>query len=563
MNVLGRLQRDDNPVLDFSSYLFAAARNESYALMRRRNRTQLSDEPPERAVYESDVETDPERAVLLRDSQESVRLANAQLAPRHREVLALREVGGRSYEEIGQIMGISENAAAQLIWRRAVEAEGCAHGGRRGLGGGDLRGLRDGAGPDQPPPGRRVGDGRRARVARGPPRRVPEVPGRARDDLRGRDLVPAVGARGAAGDDEGRRARRGRQRGRGQLDDRARGRRGERRRRSRSRRKRSKRRGRERNRRGRKRRQLEPARAEAAQPTRAEQPMRVEPRTAGATPRMPGGSRSGRGVRRRPLVPRSPPGIFAAIGLVVVGLGNNESGVKPAQAPAKDSAPAQKSSSSAPKSTPKTAARAAAVAAAPIRRRPSTRRRGSSRRRHRPAPSARASERRSRAPRARARRRSPAASRRHPRRQPPGGGQPGGGQPGGGQPGGVTGPTGNPRRRPARDNPDPPPGTDPPGNPGGSGQAATPAAPRRRRLPAASARGPATAADRAAARPGTAACPPARAEPRPARARSPRRFRRHRLVRRASPSRCLRSGLAKQTPAPATRAPLGPRAPTR
>ncbi len=124
VNVLGRLQRDDNPVLDFSAYLFAAARNESYALMRRRNRTQLSDEPPERAVYESDVETDPERAALLRDSQESVRLANAQLAPRHREVLALREVGGRSYEEIGQIMGISENAAAQLIWRARSKLKG-------------------------------------------------------------------------------------------------------------------------------------------------------------------------------------------------------------------------------------------------------------------------------------------------------------------------------------------------------------------------------------------------------------------------------------------------------
>ena len=124
VNVLGRLHKDDSPVLDFSSYLFAAARNESYALMRRRTRTQPSDEPPERAAYESDVETDPERAVLLRDSQESVRLANAQLAPRHREVLALREVAGRSYEEIGQIMGISENAAAQLIWRARSKLRG-------------------------------------------------------------------------------------------------------------------------------------------------------------------------------------------------------------------------------------------------------------------------------------------------------------------------------------------------------------------------------------------------------------------------------------------------------
>ena len=122
VNVLRRLQDDDRPVLDFSSYLFAAARNESYALMRRRARTHPTDEPPELAaatlaVTPPDVETDPERAVLLQDTQEQIRQANGKLAPRHREVLALREVAGLSYEEIGQIMGISENAAAQLIWR--------------------------------------------------------------------------------------------------------------------------------------------------------------------------------------------------------------------------------------------------------------------------------------------------------------------------------------------------------------------------------------------------------------------------------------------------------------
>ena len=117
INVLRRLQDDDRPVLDFASYLYAATRNESYALMRRRSRTHPTDEPPELAALTPDVETDPERAVLLRDAQEQVRQANSQLAPRHREVLALREVAGRSYDEIGQIMGVSENEAAQLIWR--------------------------------------------------------------------------------------------------------------------------------------------------------------------------------------------------------------------------------------------------------------------------------------------------------------------------------------------------------------------------------------------------------------------------------------------------------------
>jgi RNA polymerase sigma factor (sigma-70 family) len=126
VKVLARLQHDESPVLDFAAYLFTAARNESYALMRRRSRTQLSDEPPEPAVAVAvpDVETDPERAALLQDSQEAVRKANAQLAPRHREVLALREVAGRSYDEIGEIMGISGNAAAQLIWRARSKLKG-------------------------------------------------------------------------------------------------------------------------------------------------------------------------------------------------------------------------------------------------------------------------------------------------------------------------------------------------------------------------------------------------------------------------------------------------------
>ena len=117
VNVLRRLQDDDRPVLEFSSYLFAAARHESYALMRQRTRTHPSDSPPAERGRVADLETDPERSVLLRDSQDAVRVANAKLAPRHREVLALREVAGRSYEEIGVTMGISENAAAQLIWR--------------------------------------------------------------------------------------------------------------------------------------------------------------------------------------------------------------------------------------------------------------------------------------------------------------------------------------------------------------------------------------------------------------------------------------------------------------
>src|SRR5688572_15087442 len=47
LNVLRRLHADVHPVLDFASYLFAAARNESYALMRRRSRVYPTDAVPE------------------------------------------------------------------------------------------------------------------------------------------------------------------------------------------------------------------------------------------------------------------------------------------------------------------------------------------------------------------------------------------------------------------------------------------------------------------------------------------------------------------------------------
>ena len=117
VNVLRRLQKDDRPVLDFSSYLFAAARHESYGLMRVRARQRPSESLPEEPGRVADVDTDPERAAMLRDTQEAVQEANAKLAPRHREALALREVAGRSYDEVAAIMGITPNAAAQLIWR--------------------------------------------------------------------------------------------------------------------------------------------------------------------------------------------------------------------------------------------------------------------------------------------------------------------------------------------------------------------------------------------------------------------------------------------------------------
>jgi RNA polymerase sigma factor (sigma-70 family) len=121
--VLRRLQNDDDPVLNFSAYLFAAARHESYEADKRRARTDLVAEAPEprgAVAGPSAIEADPERSALLQSSQEEVRAANARLPRRHREVLALRELEGCSYDEIAEILGTNRNAVSQLIWRARV-----------------------------------------------------------------------------------------------------------------------------------------------------------------------------------------------------------------------------------------------------------------------------------------------------------------------------------------------------------------------------------------------------------------------------------------------------------
>jgi RNA polymerase sigma factor (sigma-70 family) len=120
LSVLRRVQSDDDPVLNFSAYLFTAARHEAFKVSGRRARTDLVEEAPERGDPVGGppaIETDPERSALLQSSQEEVRAANARLPWRHREVLVLRELENCSYEEIAQILGTNRNAVSQLIWR--------------------------------------------------------------------------------------------------------------------------------------------------------------------------------------------------------------------------------------------------------------------------------------------------------------------------------------------------------------------------------------------------------------------------------------------------------------
>jgi RNA polymerase sigma factor (sigma-70 family) len=116
VRALPRLDRLDPDRLDISAYLFATLKNIFLKNVERERRQEPVEEVPEPAET-GPIEDQPERSALLRRQQEEVRLANARLSPRQRLVLALRELEDRSYAEIGEIVGLNENAVAQLISR--------------------------------------------------------------------------------------------------------------------------------------------------------------------------------------------------------------------------------------------------------------------------------------------------------------------------------------------------------------------------------------------------------------------------------------------------------------
>jgi len=94
------------------AWLFGIARNAALDELRRRKR---------RAVLEADPEdvhaagTDEQVDGALR--RETVRAALGRLAPRERELVALKFAGGLSNEEIGRVLGLSPSNAGTRLHR--------------------------------------------------------------------------------------------------------------------------------------------------------------------------------------------------------------------------------------------------------------------------------------------------------------------------------------------------------------------------------------------------------------------------------------------------------------
>jgi RNA polymerase sigma factor (sigma-70 family) len=129
IRVMRRLPELDPDQLEFGPYLFTAARNASYDVIDRRKKAE-----PGEAVGDEleghlhrdrpDADTDPERWAMIETQRDAVREANDRLPERQREVLALRELEDMSYEQIASVMGMKQNAVAQLISRARIRLRG-------------------------------------------------------------------------------------------------------------------------------------------------------------------------------------------------------------------------------------------------------------------------------------------------------------------------------------------------------------------------------------------------------------------------------------------------------
>lgn len=104
------------------AWLFAIARNAALdELRRRKRRATLVGDPPDPRVPDPGAEPD------AAERRASVAAGLAALAPRERELIALRFHGGLSTAEVARVLGVSERAAAMRIHRAVTRLRELCH----------------------------------------------------------------------------------------------------------------------------------------------------------------------------------------------------------------------------------------------------------------------------------------------------------------------------------------------------------------------------------------------------------------------------------------------------
>ena len=106
----------------FSSWLYRIASNVCLDFLRSRSRhpqvsLSSSDEDGRTAFELPDMSRNPEEQLMKKLGMEAVRRGLEQLPEQQRQILVLRELGGLSYAELAQTLGLEEGTVKSRIFR--------------------------------------------------------------------------------------------------------------------------------------------------------------------------------------------------------------------------------------------------------------------------------------------------------------------------------------------------------------------------------------------------------------------------------------------------------------
>lgn len=106
----------------FSAWLYRIVSNVCLDFLRSRSRRKqvslsVEDEDGEAFMELPDMSGNPEEQLMKKLSMEAVRSGLEQLPPQQRQILVLRELGGLSYAELAQTLGLEEGTVKSRIFR--------------------------------------------------------------------------------------------------------------------------------------------------------------------------------------------------------------------------------------------------------------------------------------------------------------------------------------------------------------------------------------------------------------------------------------------------------------